>query len=125
MLFAYLHPSFEAALQRIDKMSSGVKLFIRSLLVAGQSWRAAERLQACCCLQPHSHAYVWHRPLHRIAHRVLLAWDFVYAWGVVYGVGALDVLTISHHVMWDLLLAQGNGGSIDVICHAMLCSHLQ
>ena len=124
MLFAYLHPSFEAALQRIDKMSSGVKLFIRSLIVAGQSWRATKRLQACCCLQPQSHAYVLHRPLHRTAHRVLLAWDVVYAWDL-YGIGAYYVLTISHHVMWELLLAQRNGDSIDVLCHAMLCSRLQ
>ena len=99
MLFAYLHTSFEAALQRIDKMSSGVKLFIRSLIVTGQSWRAAKRLQVCCCWQPQSHAYALHRQLHRIAHRVLFAWDVVYAWDVIYGIGACYVLTISHHVM--------------------------
>ena len=37
MLFAYLHPSFEAALHRIDKMSLRARLFIRTLITAGQS----------------------------------------------------------------------------------------
>ena len=36
MLFAYLHPSFEAALQRIDKMSTKARVFIRTLITAGQ-----------------------------------------------------------------------------------------
>ena len=36
MLFAYLHPSFEAALQRIDKMSTKARLFIRTVITAGQ-----------------------------------------------------------------------------------------
>ena len=42
MLFAYLHPSFEAALQRIDKMSTKARLFIRTVITAGQfGWHAA------------------------------------------------------------------------------------
>ncbi len=43
MLFAYLHPSFEAALQRIDKMSTKARLFIRTVITAGQSsWHVAD-----------------------------------------------------------------------------------
>lgn len=34
MLFAYLHPSFEAALQRIDKMSTKARVFIRTVITA-------------------------------------------------------------------------------------------
>jgi len=52
MLFAYLHPSFEAALQRIDKLSTGVRLFIRSIIIAGQlltiSWAPAGFLLIYC-----------------------------------------------------------------------------
>lgn len=42
MLFAYLHPSFEAALQRIDKMSTKARLFVRTVITAGWSgWHVA------------------------------------------------------------------------------------
>lgn len=37
MLFAYLHPRFEAALQRIDKCAVGARLFIRTAIIAGKS----------------------------------------------------------------------------------------
>ena len=36
MLFAYLHPTFEAALQRIDKMGLRLRIIIRSFIMAGQ-----------------------------------------------------------------------------------------
>lgn len=37
MLFAYLHPRFEAALQRVDKFAVGARLFIRTAIIAGQT----------------------------------------------------------------------------------------
>ena len=48
MLFAYLHPSFEATLQRIDKFATGARLFIRTLIVAGQTYFAR---QICIALR--------------------------------------------------------------------------
>jgi len=74
MLFAYLHPSFEAALQRIDKMSTKARLFVRTVITAGQSsWHVAHAgnspdadkdldlcfvgwMQYGTCLDPQSHA---------------------------------------------------------------------
>ena len=38
MLFAYLHPRFEAALQRMDKFAVGTRLFIRTAIIAGQPY---------------------------------------------------------------------------------------
>lgn len=43
MLFAYLHPSFEAALQRIDQMGLRLRVLIRSCIVAGEY-----STQHCC-----------------------------------------------------------------------------
>ena len=41
MLFAYLHPSFDAGLQRIDKMSVRARFAIRAVIVAGKGNCAA------------------------------------------------------------------------------------
>ena len=53
MLFAYLHPSFEATLQHIDKFATGARLFIRTLIIAGQtcllSKVALHRSYMSCC----------------------------------------------------------------------------
>ena len=53
MLFAYLHPSFEAALQRIDKLSLRARVAIRTVIVTGENSETSLAFSAFLCTHRH------------------------------------------------------------------------